>query len=38
MFWIEATEALIENDAAVHAGLCTRLSGDDMEDYEEDAQ
>ncbi|KAL6706523.1 hypothetical protein ACN47E_005462 [Coniothyrium glycines] len=38
MFWIAATEGLIKNDSSVHAGLRTRLSGDDKEDYTDDSQ
>lgn len=38
MFWIAATEGLIKNDSSVHAGLRTRLSGDDKQDYEDDSQ
>ncbi|KAF2472224.1 Arginase/deacetylase [Lindgomyces ingoldianus] len=36
MFWIAATEGLIANGSSVHAGLRTRLSGDDLEDFEDD--
>lgn len=38
MFWLAATEGLIANGSSVHAGLRTRLSGDDFEDYEDDSQ
>jgi len=38
MFWIAATEGLIANSSSVHAGLRTRLSGNDEEDYEDDTQ
>lgn len=38
MFWIAATEGLIANDSSVHAGLRTRLSGDDADDYADDSQ
>jgi agmatinase len=38
MFWIAATEGLIANGSSVHAGLRTRLSGDDAEDYADDGQ
>lgn len=38
MFWIAATEGLIANDSSVHAGLRTRLSGDEPEDYTDDSQ
>ncbi|OCK78793.1 Arginase/deacetylase [Lepidopterella palustris CBS 459.81] len=39
MFWIAATEGLIANTSSVHAGLRTRLSGDDGEsDYGDDTQ
>ncbi|KAH7110831.1 arginase family-domain-containing protein [Dendryphion nanum] len=36
MFWFAATEGLIANSSSVHAGLRTRLSGDDAEDYADD--
>jgi len=36
MFWLAGTEGLIANGSSVHAGLRTRLSGE--EDNEEDAQ
>lgn len=36
MFWFAATEGLIANASSVHAGLRTRLSGDDTEDYADD--
>lgn len=38
MFWLAATEGLIANSSSVHAGLRTRLSGDDAADYEDDSQ
>ncbi|KAH8731071.1 arginase family-domain-containing protein [Phaeosphaeriaceae sp. PMI808] len=38
MFWFAATEGLIANSSSVHAGLRTRLSGDDEEDYTDDSQ
>ncbi|KAJ4296685.1 hypothetical protein N0V90_006733 [Kalmusia sp. IMI 367209] len=38
MFWLAATEGLIANGSSVHAGLRTRLSGDDAEDHADDAQ
>lgn len=38
MFWIAATEGLIANGSSVHAGLRTRLSGDDEEDFADDSQ
>lgn len=38
MFWIAATEGLIANGSSVHAGLRTRLSGDEPEDYTDDSQ
>ncbi|KAF1968334.1 Arginase/deacetylase [Bimuria novae-zelandiae CBS 107.79] len=38
MFWLAATEGLIANGSSVHAGLRTRLSGDDTADYEDDSQ
>jgi agmatinase len=38
MFWIAATEGLIANGSSVHAGLRTRLSGDDAEDHTDDSQ
>ncbi|KAF2691049.1 Arginase/deacetylase [Lentithecium fluviatile CBS 122367] len=38
MFWFAATEGLIANGSSVHAGLRTRLSGDDTEDYADDSQ
>lgn len=37
MFWIAATEGLIANGSSVHAGLRTRLSGDEPEDYADDS-
>lgn len=36
MFWIASNEGLIQNSSSVHAGLRTRLSGDDFGDYEDD--
>ncbi|KAF9695861.1 hypothetical protein EKO04_005865 [Ascochyta lentis] len=36
MFWLASTEGLIANGSSVHAGLRTRLSGDDATDYEDD--
>lgn len=36
MFWIASNEGLILNGSSVHAGLRTRLSGDDFGDYEDD--
>lgn len=38
MFWKASTEGLVANGSSVHAGLRTRLSGDDSEDYEDDSQ
>lgn len=38
MFWLAATEGLIANSSSVHAGLRTRLSGDDATDHEDDLQ
>jgi agmatinase len=38
MFWIASTEGLIANGSSVHAGLRTRLSGDDDTDYKDDTQ
>lgn len=38
MFWFAATEGLIANGSSVHAGLRTRLSGDEAEDFEDDTQ
>lgn len=38
MFWLASTEGLIANGSSVHAGLRTRLSGDDETDYEDDTQ
>ncbi len=37
MFWIASNEGLILNGSSVHAGLRTRLSGDDWADYEDDS-
>lgn len=36
MFWLASNEGLILNGSSVHAGLRTRLSGDDFADYEDD--
>ena len=36
MFWIAGEEGLIANGRSVHAGLRTRLSGQDYADYAED--
>ncbi len=36
MFWIASNEGLILNGSYVHAGLRTRLSGDDWADFEDD--
>lgn len=36
MFWIASNEGLIQNSSSVHAGLRTRLSGDDFGDYVDD--
>lgn len=38
MFWLASTEGLIANGSSVHAGLRTRLSGDDDADYQDDTQ
>lgn len=38
MFWFAATEGLIANGSSVHAGLRTRLSGDEPEDFVDDTQ
>lgn len=38
MFWFASTEGLIANGSSVHAGLRTRLSGDDEDDYTDDSQ
>lgn len=38
MFWIASQEGLILNDTSVHAGLRTRLSGDDFADYDDDTR
>jgi agmatinase len=38
MFWFASTEGLIANGSSVHAGLRTRLSGDDTEDYADDTR
>ncbi|CAG8974124.1 hypothetical protein HYALB_00002760 [Hymenoscyphus albidus] len=36
MFWLASNEGLIMNGSSVHAGLRTRLSGDDWADYDDD--
>jgi agmatinase len=36
MFWIASNEGLIMNGSSVHAGLRTRLSGEDWGDYDDD--
>ncbi|CAI6334234.1 unnamed protein product [Periconia digitata] len=36
MFWFASTEGLIANGSSVHAGLRTRLSGDNDQDYADD--
>jgi len=36
MFWLASNEGLILNNTSVHAGLRTRLSGDDWGDYSDD--
>ena len=36
MFWIASNEGLILNGSSVHAGLRTRLSGDDWDDFADD--
>jgi agmatinase len=36
MFWLASNEGLILNGSSVHAGLRTRLSGNDWADYEDD--
>jgi agmatinase len=36
MFWVASEEGLINNGSSVHAGLRTRLIGDDYGDYEGD--
>jgi agmatinase len=36
MFWIAKNEGLISNTSSVHAGLRTRLAGNDYLDYEDD--
>jgi len=38
MFWMAAKEGLITNSSSIHAGLRTRLSGDDETDYDDDTQ
>lgn len=37
MFWLASQEGLILNSSSVHAGLRTRLSGNDWADYDEDS-
>ena len=37
MFWLASNEGLILNGSSVHAGLRTRLSGDDWADYDDDS-
>ena len=40
MFWLANTEGLLSNEtsaASVHAGLRTRLSGDDFDDFDDDS-
>ena len=36
MFWIASNEGLILNGSSAHAGLRTRLTGDDWADYDDD--
>ncbi len=36
MFWMASEEGLLSNGSCIHAGLRTRLSGIDWEDYEDD--
>ena len=36
MFWLAVQEGLVANGSSVHAGLRTRLGGDDYEDYVDD--
>jgi agmatinase len=38
MFWLASKEGLIANSSSVHAGLRTRLSGDDFSDYDDDSK
>ncbi|KAL2354121.1 arginase family-domain-containing protein [Cryomyces antarcticus] len=38
MFWLAAKEGLIANTSSVHAGLRTRISGDDDADWVDDTQ
>ncbi|KAL2064421.1 hypothetical protein VTL71DRAFT_4915 [Oculimacula yallundae] len=38
MFWLASNEGLILNGSSVHAGLRTRLSGDDWADFEDDTE
>ncbi|KAL8831284.1 MAG: hypothetical protein Q9191_000940 [Dirinaria sp. TL-2023a] len=38
MFWMASNEGLILNGSSAHAGLRTRLSGDDWEDFADDEQ
>ena len=37
MFWIASNEGLIANSSSVHAGLRSRLGGDDYSDYDNDS-
>lgn len=36
MFWLASNEGLVANGSSVHAGLRTRLSGNDWTDYDDD--
>jgi agmatinase len=38
MFWLASNEGLIANSSSVHAGLRSRLSGDDFSDYDDDTR
>jgi agmatinase len=38
MFWMAHQEGLLANDSCIHAGLRTRLSGTDWDDYEQDSK
>lgn len=38
MFWLAGQEGLIANGSSIHAGLRTRLSGVDEDDYADDTQ
>ncbi|PRT55847.1 Guanidinobutyrase [Wickerhamiella sorbophila] len=38
MFWMAHTEGLLAEDSCIHAGLRTRLSGTDYEDYADDSK